>query len=366
MTTSDLALFGAFGGVNVGDEAILYSVVEMVRRYGQGANVRRVIFSASPTPAAQQLYEKLQLEIVRKRDVSRLLRTLSSMRLVIGGGQLLNGARFPKGLLFILLVAAINRMFGFRPVMIGVGAENIRGLVSRWLVAAIVRLCTAIGCRDDQTYLCLQRICPHSRVRRTADLVFVSAILDFRPPDETFRKVPVRNRIVVAPHRDPRWKHSCSAHMPELIASLASAFPHKRITVVAHDVRLRFDGGLVSELESKVNQGIEYCLLDSLEKAVDLYADADFVVSSRMHPLIIGMICGARPVALAESGKVKELCRELSLPAISVTSWESSTSNDVIRTMKDWDSGSDETIRQKVEQQRSMALLNLECVTDDR
>ena len=365
MTTTNLALFGAFGGVNVGDEAILYSVVEMMRRDGHGAIVRRVIFSAVPTAAAKELYDRLQLEIVRKRDVYKLLRTLSSMRLVIGGGQLLNGAPFPKGLLFIFLASAINRLFGFRPVIIGIGADNLRGFISRCLVAAILRICTSIGCRDDQTYLCLQRMSPRNRLRRTADVVFVSAILKLRQPETASRKSNT-NRIVVAPHRDPRWKQSCSAHMSELVTSIARAFPSKRITVVAHDVRLRFDGGLLSELEDKVNDGVEYCLLDSLEKAIDLYSDTDFVVSSRMHPLIIGMICGARPIALAESTKVKELCRELNLPSVCVTTWERSTSDDVIRALNEWDSSLDETIREKVEQQRSMALLNLECVTDDR
>ena len=47
----------------------------------------------------------------------------------------------------------------------------------------------------------------------------------------------------------------------------------------------------------------------SVEDVFEAYADASLVVSSRMHPLIMGLVAGATVLPLAGSAKVSDLVR---------------------------------------------------------
>src|SRR2546430_17437526 len=99
MNACDFTSYGAFGGVNIGDEAIFWSVSEAVRQSMSGRLVRNVIARHIPHEDATALYQRLKVKFLRKSDLIGIARALAKTDLLIGGGQLFNGSKIPQGLI---------------------------------------------------------------------------------------------------------------------------------------------------------------------------------------------------------------------------------------------------------------------------
>ncbi|KKB09792.1 polysaccharide pyruvyl transferase family protein [Devosia chinhatensis] len=305
-------VYGAFGGLNAGDEMILRATVQQITSRDRQADINVLPLSRKIAPEAAQDYVQAGWRCLRSDNWRALFGVLSRADLVIAGGQLLNGRPFPKSLIFLFGAALLARASGRRVLMVGTGSRDVSKFVlSRFLVRVILWLCTFSAVRDDATLRDLQtsgvkgKYQPHL----TADVVWTLGTLG--------RQGLERRTIVFAVHRDPGEIHAALDRHLQMLASLREAFPDYSIAVAAHDWRDRFDGGLVADMHRAAPTMCVPVLLHSASDAEALYEKAAVVVSSRMHPLIIGSLCGASIVPIASSTKVDGLARHFNLEPIT-------------------------------------------------
>src|SRR5271156_57319 len=141
----DFIIWGANGGHNLGDEAILWAVSRLLRRLRPKARLF-VIVQQELSATTAELYARWDLVVV-KAGSFRCLSALRSARLIVGGGQLVDDKTlgWPVGWTSIFLLA--NRVLGQKPLILCIGAEPIRRRLTVGLVKSIYSLATVCGCR---------------------------------------------------------------------------------------------------------------------------------------------------------------------------------------------------------------------------
>src|SRR5581483_7472820 len=212
----DFLIWGAYGGHNFGDEAILRAVSQQLRRVRPGAR-QFVIILGKLSPAIAEEYRAAGLEPVPFFSFG-CLKLLGSAQLIAGGGQLLDDSSlgWPAGYTSVLLT--LNRMFRNRPVLLCIGANPVRRALVRAMVRFAYSLAAKCTCRDeDSAAVLLSCGVPDAKVRVTRDVVFSLA------PHQLPRLAtsPDRKQVAIAVCHDPKRKRGDASIIASLARSLA-------------------------------------------------------------------------------------------------------------------------------------------------
>lgn len=308
-----LAIWGAYGGMNIGDEAILVSMIGLLRRYQ--LDPQSLIVQSPPPPEVTDTYRRLGVEPIPFRNPIRLLGALRRTDLVCGGGQLMDdrgGIGFPVGFTSFLIL--LNRILGGRPILFGIGAESVGRGATKWLVRRVYSLAPMAMVRDEPSRAALVTAgYPAGRVTVGGDIALTLDHLR-RDPSTSAPK-----RLLLIPNRDPQRVGDLAAVFDMVTMTARDA--GWEVTVMAHDRRTEYDVGELDRIHTKLgDDGITYVVPTSLDDGLTQYAAADVVVSARMHPLLLSILHGVPAIAIAVVAKVKTLRDDLSLPYLQTDS----------------------------------------------
>lgn len=345
-----IVIYGAYGGHNIGDEFILHTLLSEIKKTNKiTVNDITIISNKSNDD-----YRPQGVKTVNKKSIFSIARSLTKSNLIIGGGQLLNGSKTNKGLYYIIFLQLVSRAFRRKTILIGVGAENIKSAQSRVLFKVITRLCDSCVFRDEHSRSMVKL--RGRNVAKTIDLVFINEQLKKREIDSN------NIRVGLALHSDPYWKLSSKSATIDIINKLLIEFKEKiEITVIAHDNRINFDKGLLLKIEDHyqgTNQRVKFSCLESIESASSTYKNLDFIVSARMHPLIIGSIFGTRPVPIGKSGKVVSLFSGSGL----LLEDQHDVGSAVVKRVLHWTSTDDENLETWLEKSKSESDKNIAII----
>jgi len=290
-------IYGAYGGYNAGDEVILDTLVAELKALDPKDTITVI---CNP----RKNYSPIDVSrVVSKSNIFRVVHSLRGENLVIGGGQLLNGTILNKGLLYILFLMVVSKILGAQQIIVGVGSEKIVSRTHKALCGLIIRLSDFFLCRDSYTYGMTNRL--GEGVSQAADLVFLQ---NAEKKEKSHLYYESGLVVGVAVHSDPRWRFASTASLIDIIKNCTDLDVVRQVVVIAHDNRPEYDKGLIEEIESKIsNDKLTFRVLYSPKQTYEVYENLDYIVSARMHPLIIGAIKGVRPIAISESGKVRSL-----------------------------------------------------------
>ena len=107
-----ITIFGAYGGINAGDEMILRALVDRINREAGSPQSIRVIVDRLPDDPARTVdYEGRSLAPISFRTIMRSLVSTWGSDLVIGGGQIIDGVNGVKLPLLQLGQAVMAKTF---------------------------------------------------------------------------------------------------------------------------------------------------------------------------------------------------------------------------------------------------------------
>ena len=159
-----IAIFGNFGGDNLGNEGTLEAMIGVLRRISPDGelvcicpgpeSIRRTYgIPAHPILARRSAGSSLLGKIAaRFADVALTLRTVRGFRLLVipGTGILDDFGEPPYGMPFrLFLTCLVARMRGIRIAFVSVGAGPIVHPVSRWLMVSAAKMAHYCTFRDD-------------------------------------------------------------------------------------------------------------------------------------------------------------------------------------------------------------------------
>ncbi len=300
-----VSICGAFGGVNIGDEAIAQTMRTAIAGVFTEADIS-LICTVKRIILVQSGYSMPNTRIASRQDWGSVLPMLAQGPLVIGGGQMLNGGRWAKGLAYLLLIAVIARLFGNKVYILGVGTRAIEKFaLSRWIMRNLARTASILRVRDAQSRAALLACGVADRqIEVTGDVVFSGVIA---PTGQT----APRSGALFAVHHSPLVKHYSAQDFANFVKQAARARGEGEVRLLCHDIRAGFDLDFARDVVAiiEADPGMKATIIapNSVAEAMSIYTRTELIISSRMHPLIMGLVAGAQVLALGGAGKVRDL-----------------------------------------------------------
>lgn len=281
----NVLISGYYGFGNLGDEALLAGLVPTLQQAGH----RLEVLSGDPALTAHSH---------GLAGTHRLWGLLGALRrceaLISGGGGLLQDKTSRRSLAYYLTVIGLARRLGKRVVVYGQSVGPLSPAGQRQVAKALAGLPVAV--RDDASRQLL------AALGIEAELVADAALL-LTPPG---LPAPEDGPVLLI----PRGGYPA---ITDGLVTLAHTLHGAGYTLAAMAFQEREDGPEVARLQAALP--IEVWQADSPQAALVLIAKARYVVSARLHGLILAALLGRGLSGIVYDPKVAAFLAELGAPA---------------------------------------------------
>ena len=305
--------WGGYAGRNLGDEAILWAVSQLLRKLEPTASQCVLIPDGVPVDVEAQ-YAAWQIEVIKGR-MPGCLDILRTARLIVGGGQMVDDTTLGWPVGWSSLFIAINAFFAQKPLVLCIGAEPLTRALPRFLVRHMYGMAKACTCRDDESTQVLRDAgISANKVWTTRDVVF-SLDRCLIPQYQATGSTKTSVALVVA--YDPNRVLDTISRYTKLIDALLEC--DMEVQLVAHDLRADYDVRARDEIYAMYKNDLRVRAPEarSVDEVLTIYSHSDAVISGRMHPLILASLAGTLPIAFGGKAKVQSLIAMSAIPTLT-------------------------------------------------
>lgn len=311
-----VGITGSYGGLNLGDEAILQSMISELRREVPGVEITVFSRDAEDTKRRHAVERVVQVRKVSRAEVTPEVQRLDL--LLFGGGGILYDAEVKLYLREVLLA----KEHGVPVMVYAVGAGPLKDSAAQAAVREALEGVHAITVRERSAQQVLEEAGVHRDVVVTADpaLLLKPAALPRgflkREGLEGRRRLigmSVREPGVAAPDINQKLYHALLANAADFMIDRWDAdivFVPMERSVLDTQHSHAVIANMLRAQRATVLKG-EY----SSAEILALMGRFQFAVGMRLHFLIFAALRGTPFVALPYAGKVSGFLEDLKLPA---------------------------------------------------
>jgi polysaccharide pyruvyl transferase CsaB len=314
MTT--IGISGSYGGLNVGDEAILTSIVNELGRSVPDVDV--VVFSRDPRHTTEH-HDVEKGIAVREATRDEVVREVAQLDLLLLGG---GGILYDEEVHSYVREVQLAQERGIPTMAYAIGAGPLRGREERLVVRGVLNGMEVITVRDTETKRLLEEVGVAQPIEVTAD---PAVLLTAAPFTEEMleREGVVKGRHLVGMSVREPGGAAPTLHQSPYHLTLANA---------ADFIVERFDADVVFVPMERADVGHAHRVIAEMDEparasvlagrygprqVLGLMEHFELVVGMRLHFLIFAAISGVPLLALPYASKVLGLFEGLDLPAPS-------------------------------------------------
>ena len=348
-----ICFFGNFGSMNIGNEATLLAVSSHLRLLLPGCDLYCICSNPSKVIAEHglaafphtlrsrriwdrraSLGKRLAMAVLglgeESREYVRAWRTLKGAQIFVVPGTGLVTDAFglsgsgPYGLLKWSLVARLRRC---RVVVLSVGAGPIDSAAGRWVVKVALSLAHYRSYRDLPSKLAVEA----TGVRAERDPVFPDLAFGLSPSASESPSPKPRSRRMVAiglmeyveSYSEAGPMQETYGHYLEALALFVGWLLHQDydVKLVLGDDDTAVVGDFTDALRRRIGNYDEARVVHrparSVEELFDQLGEADAVVATRFHNVLMSLLLEKRVVAISFHHKCSSLMSEMGLSAYS-------------------------------------------------
>jgi len=315
LTTYKVGISGSYGGFNLGDEAILHSIINQLRRTVDDIEITVFSRSIPDTKARHQVDDVVDVRALTRVEITPKIDSLNLF--ILGGG----GIFFDKEAEVYLRELEIAQQNDVPTMVYAVGAGPLNNENSRKRVKEVLSNANAITVRDREAKKIFEDIGVDNPIMVTADPAF---LLTPEPlPKNALKREQVHGqRILVgisvrepgpaAPDIDPNFYHGLLANAADFVISRLDAD-----VIFVPMERAVFDVQHSHAVISKMLQPQHAWVLKgdySPGQLLTVMKHFTFAIGMRLHFLIFSALQGVPFVALPYASKVSGLLDNLQVP----------------------------------------------------
>ena len=301
-TQRTIVISGYYGFNNVGDEAVLTSIIQDVSAEMPG--VKLVVLSDNPT----QTEMRYQVEAINRWDVKRVAQVIKKSDLLIsGGGSLLQDVTSLKTIPYYLGVTAIAQFYRKPVVFYSQGIGPVNHFSSRLLMKMIVSRVNHIFVREQGSKVLLEQM----GIKKPPITVSIDPVLGIKVKKEIQEKVAVSmgDKPTVGIYLRT-W-----AADKQLVDELVPVMQHIQqlgYQIYAIPMYYKEDSTIAKQLASAVKGDIHVVDRElSIDEVVAYTAQFDWIIGMRLHSLIMAHAVETPMIALSYDPKVKGFIKEV-------------------------------------------------------
>jgi len=316
MSGLKIGITGSYGGLNLGDEAILQSIIEQLRRDVPGVEI--TVFSRNAEDTKQR--HKVERAIaVRKLARAEVVEEIERLDLLLFGG---GGILYDADARVYLREVQVAKEHGVPVMLFAVGAGPLKHTTVQAAVREALEGVAAITVRERSAQQALEECGVQQEVVVTADPALLlkpealpRSVLKIEKLDGGTRLIgmSVREPGVAAPDLDPNVYHALLANAADYMVDRFNA--DIVFVPMEHSMQdLQHSHAVIAKMlrpqRARVLNG-EY----TSGQILSLMGRFHFAVGMRLHFLIFAALRNVPFVALPYAGKVAGFLEDLKLPA---------------------------------------------------
>ena len=306
-----IVLSGYYGFDNIGDEAVLYSIIAMLKK--EIPKVQITVLSNNPEKTATTY----QVDSINRWDMKSVAKVIKSSDLLIsGGGSLLQDVTSSKTIPYYLAIVKMAQFYKKKVVFYSQGIGPVNKGLSRWLIKKVVNKVDGIFVRDPASKTLLQEI----GVKKPIG-VAIDPVLGIQMPEDIQTKEKTVG-IYIRPWENEDQNQRLIGAMKEGLLKLIKE-GYKLYLIPMHyeqdlDVAKALEAALALEMG---NQGLEaeeqvkvVDQLLSIEEVLRYTASFEFIIGMRLHSLIMAAASLVPMLGLSYDPKVDAFLKEARVP----------------------------------------------------
>ncbi len=298
----------AYGGGNIGDEAILHSLVKGLRE-NDISNIKVLTIDPLTTQ------ERLNVKTARMKAKDLIVESLRSDAIICGGATVLSD--YTRSF-FIRSILA--RIFGKKMIYLGIGANKISDdFITKTLIKMGIFLSSYIAVRDLETKQELIRI----GIKKDVDVMGDPAHIVGKPASYKFdaflKKYNLKKEkqyLAIALSGEPDFMDKIPieeiSNAIKKISETYNLFP----VFIAMNFREDQDINVLIEVQKRVKNGVVIQEDIEPELIAELTNYFKLVVSTRLHLVILSSTNSVPSIGIARGNKMMNMLNRLNLPLL--------------------------------------------------
>lgn len=336
-----VVLSGYFGFDNVGDEAILFSIIRALRNANPSIEI--TVLSNNPSETAATY----GVDTVNRWNLGEVRSALKSADgLISGGGSLMQDATSWKTIPYYSAIIKVAQMLGVPVFVYAQGMGPINGAFGKWLVKKVFNKCAAITVRDEGSLALLREIGVRLPVTIVPDPVVGLGGSTFSSDwlDEWLQTLPKEETEVVDEEDgSTSLRISYPSYVTVSVRDWPSSVDYKRKVAEAldrladagshilfipmhgeHDVKASNDVVALMKHDAVVAPGNL-----SIEEKIAVIGGSQLLIGQRLHSLIFAAIEYIPFIALSYDPKIDAFSDIVMQPVVGHVEKDDWSSNDL-------------------------------------
>lgn len=297
--TKKVVISGYYGDDNFGDEAILETLVQRLKK----ANAEITVLSTNPEKT-----EKIHnVKAIKSFALGKVIKAISKCDVLIsGGGSLLQDVTSKKSLFYYLWVIFTAQFFKKDVIIFAQGIGPISSKIGQFVTAALLKKCRWVSVRDDKSLFLLRGW--GVKTNLVCDPLYDLELSGSNPENRV--GVQLRN-----------FKTLTEKLLITLANRIAIEFPDKEIEIYSFqdsndlEVCKHFESLLLS-----VNPNLKTNVISgkSPKEIIKLMANLEYMIAMRFHAVLIALKYGIKTLAINYDNKVETISNEAMIPLLSM------------------------------------------------
>jgi polysaccharide pyruvyl transferase CsaB len=165
----NIGLVGFFGHNNIGDEAILHSMICQLKKYHKKINI--VVFTDEP----KKTFEKYKVIVFYRKKLTHIIAGINYCDLIIfAGGSLFQDQTSILNMFYYFGIAKITKLFKKKLILYAQGFDTLGSFFSRILLKESIFIADKVSARD---YKSISYVKNKLKVKKKINFVMDSALL---------------------------------------------------------------------------------------------------------------------------------------------------------------------------------------------
>jgi len=292
-----IMISGYYGFDNLGDEAILGSMIKIIKRINQDIEI--TILSNK----AEQTSKRYDVNAVYRYDIFKIMSTMKRSDIFIsGGGSLLQDVTSMKSVPYYLGLIFLAKVFNLKTIFFAQGVGPLNSKFNRFLVSKVLKNTDYISVRDKDSKQLLKEIGINDNVvNLTEDPVYG---LYNKESNEIKSKEINKIGISVRNWNDNNYINHITSFLNKLNKGKdfsVDILPFHKGEDILISNRLK------NELKMKVNV-LDYT--DDFDKINKVYSTFDIFIGVRFHSLVFAAINLVPFIGISYDPKVTTLIKD--------------------------------------------------------
>ncbi len=297
-----ILISGYFGFNNLGDEAILNSMLKMIKDTNPEAET--IVLSNSP----ESTKVKYNTESIYRYDIFKIISEMKRSDIFIsGGGSLLQDVTSLRSVPYYLGLIFIALIFNMKTIFFAQGFGPVNNKFFRFLIKKVLNRVDYLSVRDQNSKAFLENI----GIKDNEINIIDDPVFGLNPIKSEHEQSKKKNNELQNIGVSVRNWHS-SQYLDPLVDFLNKIGKKNNISITiipfhqGKDVKISKELQGMLEVDSKVRK-----YTDDLDQVNEFYNTLDLFIGVRLHSLIFSTVNGIPLIGISYDPKTDSLIEEL-------------------------------------------------------